>query len=436
VTGLSKSFRARVLLALLCLAVGIAVLSARVRDVRSDPRATLVAAQVALTHGTLALDSLGTEKLRDYDYVLTRANGHFYSRFPLGSTIAALPAAALATAAGLDLSLYENERLIQVLLAAGIAVGNVLLLTAIARLWLTPRNALVTAAAMWFGTSFASTEATALWSHDFASLFGLIAIFASLRADKSGSAPPGYGIGLALFAAYLCRPTLSLLVPFLLVFVFLVARREALKAAAVVAFGLALFMAWSLRTFGKPFPEYYGPERLAGSDYLVAVVGNLVSPSRGLLVFSPILLLPLFFLRDVTIALKASPKLLLIAGAWPLAHFLLVSRLHHWWGGYSFGPRFMTDLLPGLFLLLCLCVRGALERKSRLLWPVFGVLTAVSCAINTGQGLYNHAPKAWNAEPNIDEHPELVFDWRYPQFLNTDARQRARVAELHARGVY
>jgi hypothetical protein len=116
--------------------------------------------------------------------------------------------------------------------------------------------------------------------------------------------------------------------------------------------------------------------------------------------------------------------------AWPVVHLLLVSRLRHWWAGYSFGPRFLTDVMPGLFVLVCVSLRASLERRPRATALSFALLGACSCAINTVQGLYNRAPKYWNAEPSIDEHPELVFDWRYPQFLHTDARQRARLAAL------
>jgi hypothetical protein len=305
-----------------------------------------------------------------------------------------------------------------------------LLLVVIARCWLSPRVSLLVAVATWFGTSFASTEATALWSHDFATLFALVAIALSLKAAQKAAKPPGLAVGAALFAAYFCRPTLSLLTPAVVSYLFFHDRRQALRALAVVVGGLALFVVGSEIAFRQPLPDYYLPQRLAGSSYWTALFGNLVSPSRGLLVFSPLFLLPLVFLRDVLRAMRPDRALWLIAVAWPLFHLLLVSRLHHWWAGYSFGPRFMTDVLPGLFVLLCLTLSSALERHSRAIWPLFAVLATFSCAVHTVQGLYARAPKVWNAKPNIDQRPELIFDWRYPQFMNTAARQRARVAEL------
>lgn len=418
---------------LACLAVALAVLTSHNRDVRSDPRATLVAGQVLLQQGTFRLDSLGADRMREYGYVFVERNGHYYSRFPLGSTLVSLPVVALATLGGVDLRSYANERLFQVLIAAGIAVATVSLLAALGRFWLSRRMALLLATVTWFGSSFASTEATALWSHDFATLFALLAIYWALALRGRRAGWFGVAIGCALFTAYLCRPTLSLLTPTLLFYLAVHRRRAALQAAIVVAAGLGLFVLGSELVLGQYLPDYYLPQRLAGSDYAKALFGNLLSPSRGLLIFSPIFVLPVVFFRDVGRALKADRALAAIALGWPLAHFVLVSRLRHWWAGYSFGPRFMTDVLPGLFVLSCLTFAGALERKSRSLGPLFALVASWSVLVNTVQGLYSRGPKVWNAEPDIDQHSELVFDWRYPQFMHTLARQRARLAELRSR---
>lgn len=52
--------------------------------------------------------------------------------------------------------------------------------------------------------------------------------------------------------------------------------------------------------------------------------------------------------------------------------------------------------------------------------------------VNTYQGLFNGSTAQWNASPNIDEFPEYLFDWRYPQFLHTRARGVERLARHNA----
>jgi hypothetical protein len=78
----------------------------------------------------------------------------------------------------------------------------------------------------------------------------------------------------------------------------------------------------------------------------------------------------------------------------------------------------MTDVIPGLFLLTLYA--WPTNFKPQMSKVLFGLLFA-SCAfaiiVNTGQGLFNKYTAAWNANPNIDRHPEYLFDWSYPQFL-------------------
>jgi hypothetical protein len=426
--------RARLPRVALLSAVLLVVLTARVRDVSSDPRATLAITQNFVRHGTLALDALGAERIREYGTVLMHRGGHTYSAFPLGTSLLATPFVLLATGVGLELSQYHNERLLQVLLVAVISVAEVMLLERLARRWLPPRWALALAGITWFGSSLASTQATALWSHDCATLLALLVLCLGLRTGQRSSTAPGWVLGVLLFLAYLCRPTMSVFAAAMLLYLFVHDRRAAFEAAFALAVGIALFVGASEHWLGEPLPPYYRPRRLAGSAYTTALFGNLLSPSRGLFVFSPLFVVPLLFFRASVTALRREKALALLAVLWPVAHLLLVSRLRHWWAGYSFGPRFFTDIVPGLFVLLCVTLSVAFDTHRRALVAAVAVLGTYSCLVHTVQGLYNRAPKAWNAEPSVDQHPELVFDWRYPQFLHTAARQRARLAEWRRSG--
>lgn len=409
--------------------VVVVVLTARVRDVASDPRATLMITQVLLKHGTLALDSIGPERIADYGSVLMQYRGHTYSAFPVGTSLLAIPFVALANAAGLDMSEYTSERLGQVIIAALVAAAELTLLIRLARRWLSRGLSLAVAAVTWFGSSLASTQATALWSHDFATLLGLLVLQLSIRPDPAPRPWRGPLVGGLLFLAYLCRPTMSLLAPPVLIYNYLYDRKAALQALLTIALGGAAFMAASLHWYGDPLPPYYRPQRLKGSPFGTALLGNTLSPSRGFFVYSPFFLVPILLAKDTVSGLRRDKPLVLVAVAWPLAHVLLVSRLRHWWAGYSYGPRFWTDALPGLFVLLCVSLSVSVEVRRRTATVLLATLGAFACFVHTVQGLYNRAPKDWNAAPSIDRHPELVFDWRYPQFLHTAARQRARVSE-------
>ena len=97
-----------------------------------------------------------------------------------------------------------------------------------------------------------------------------------------------------------------------------------------------------------------------------------------------------------------------------------------WWGGWGFGSRLMTDVLPAFLLLALLVAASARQNLSDGAWraavAAFGALALVAVLINSGQGLYNPATLAWNRWPMPGGPGEageeaLMLDWRYPQFL-------------------
>ena len=407
--------------------VFVIVASARIKGTGSDPRGTLLVSEAILHHGSIRLDAYGPELLQSYGYTVQNRNGHFYYYFPLGTPVASLPFVAVANVFGL--SMVRHERSMQVAIAAFTSVLTLLLLIRLARIFLAPANALLISSVFWFGTSLASTGGTALWSHNFATLFALAAIYLAIRATKNQEMRLWPLISLALFAAYLCRPTMALLAPLLLLYLFSYQRLAAVKAALLVAVCLAGFAGFSYYEFGQPLPDYYLPKRLDGSQFAQALYGNLFSPARGLLIYSPFLLLAWTGMRASPRNFDLKKTWLLIGLAWPLLHLIVISRFEHWWGGHSFGARFMTDALPGLFLLTLYAWPTTLERlRDRAAAAVLALAAVFAVFVNTGQGLYNRYTAYWNSTPNIDQYPEYLFDWRYPQFLANKKGHEARLA--------
>jgi hypothetical protein len=158
--------------------------------------------------------------------------------------------------------------------------------------------------------------------------------------------------GAAFAAATACRPT-SVLFVFSVGGYLLVANRRAalafLAGAAPIGIMLATYNWYYLGT-----PLRSGQATLAGvllsGSFLEAIAGLLASPSRGLFVFSPFLLLAVpgavaawrderyAPLRPVSLA---AVEVLLLHGAWP-----------NWWGGWGYGYRMIADVAATLFLLL------------------------------------------------------------------------------------
>lgn len=384
------------------------------RNTGSDPKGTLLVTESILTHQTVKLDHYG--ELRGYERHIHNKNGHFYYYFPLGTPIASLPFVALAK--GFGFNMQQSEPAIQMVIAAITSSLTLLFLIKLARIFIGTINSILAASIFWFGTSLASTSGTALWSQNFATLFALIGIYSAIKATKDNEFQIWPVISLLLFAAYLCRPTMALLSPFVLLYLFTYNRLVAIKSAILLTVLLGAFVAFSMHEFGQALPDYYLPERLSEGHFSKALYGNLLSPARGLLIYSPFILAAWFCFHASEKDWGIKKSWMLMGLAWPLLHLIFVSRFPQWWAGWSFGPRFMTDIIPGLFLLTLYTwpttTKGVTNKLS------IGVLTLASVFavyVNTYQGLFNGYTMAWNANPNIDKYPEYLFDWNYPQFM-------------------
>jgi hypothetical protein len=417
-----------------CLVAFLVAYRAPVDYTRGDARGTLLTSQAILEHGTIRLDAYFQTK--PYSTVIEH-NGSFYYLFPLGTPVFATPVVALANLLGDHMADLAADARWQRHLAAVSVAASLALIYLIARAYLGVAASLFLATAFVFGSSIASTMGTALWNSNLAVVFILLALLLLVH-DRWAARPWLYGIvlGLLLFAATFTRPTAAAFVVAVLGYLLIWQRRLMLPTVLGLAMPLGLLVAFSWWELGQPLPDYYLPSRLATAwaGFWPALAGNLISPARGLLVYSPFLLLTivgaLAFIRSL-----ARLPLFWLALAWLLLHLVSIARLGHWWGGWSYGPRLQTDALPAWVLLTVLVWNQANQSLKPVVRQIalggFAVLVAVSVLVHTRQGLYNPLTFAWNgwqASPNIDRFPEYLWDWTYPQFLVTPERAAARNA--------
>ncbi len=429
------------LLLLCCLILLVVVYRPPVRTDRGDSAMTLILAQTILREGSIKLDVYKSE-LDDEGFLtplhdsLQEKNGHLYNYFPLGSSLLSMPIVATFNAFGIEMFGKAGRRA-QSFIAALSCVSLFLIMYLFARRYLRQSVALIVSATSILGSSLSSTLATGLWSHNFAVVFATMTLYFVVAAWEDRKPAPASLIGILLFLAYLCRPTFLLLAPLVFLVLLTMDKRSAFRSILVSTSLGIIFICFSYYEYGQILPDYYMPRRLGNPNYWAAIYGNLLSPARGLLIYTPILVFMAVTHGTFRKALEGR-KVLLVFALWPVVHIFAISSYPHWWAGHSYGPRLMVDILPIAYLFLLWYMKQHLSTEARaekaIRTTILCLVAGISIFMHLYQGLYNRATAKWNASPNIDKHPELLFDWKYPQFLHTDFRQEQRLEEYSVLG--
>ncbi|MDQ6798462.1 MAG: glycosyltransferase family 39 protein [Actinomycetota bacterium] len=261
-----------------------------------------------------------------------------------------------------------------------------------------------------------------------AAFYCALAIATAADGHEPDPGRSALGLGAWLAASYVMRPTNAVLVATLGCWVLW---RHRARLLSLIVGGLAVAVPWLAVTrsqYGTWLPPYFSGDRLRlHSAFLEALAGNLVSPSRGLLVYSPAIVAlavagGVLAVRRQAVG-ESSRSLMLLLGAAVLVHWVAISAFPHWWGGYSYGPRFFTDLGVPLAIL----ATPAVERLFDLRWSegsVTGRVSIVTSAVLLvwsafvhGEGAMFADSSCWNSRPDVDSHPDRLWDWSDPQFL-------------------
>ena len=367
-----------------------------------DNMATRALPSLVLTRGTLDLSRTPPFDEPNLPYSAVRTGGRVLNTFPSGTAFVALPHAALALLGSggrvtpeLVSRWEKHAAALLTVLAAG-------LVWAAARRW-GDAAALGAAGLFALATPAFSNAAQALWSFTGEIVCLALALFLALRVRRLPACA-----GIAAAAAFACRPTALLGAAAVGAALLATDRRAAARYAAGLASAGAAVCAAQLVLYGHPLGAYGAmntAHRAFNADIARGLAGVLASPSRGLLVFCPwVLLLPL--------ALPAARRAGAGLGAWALASFgaaaataLLAASHVKWWGGWCLGPRLVTEAGPFLALasIPLLCAAGRPLRTAFLALAAFASVT---------QLLLAYAPGSWDWDPVVLDRVGPRALWR------------------------
>ena len=384
-----------------------------------DSQPTKYAARELLLRGTLSLNHVvgKTPELGKRSGFVQTRNGRYRSAYsPVPAVIAAGITWPFWKVGLVDI----RAALAPSLMAA--ATSSILIAIAVAFAFLISRprlsmtRSLFVAAGFGAGTGLWSTASQTLWQHETA-IFGLtLAVFALVSLEHRRYWTLAALLGLALGVAAGARLQLAPIIVTLLVGS---AVAVGLRAAAIAAACASLIVVPVVVTNYLWFDTIAGAapileslhSRVHGTDssFVLGVdgfAGLLVSPNRGLLVFSPIAIVALIGIPAAVRGGYRSVRFWLCAAA--AAQYVLYSLYSVWWGGHTYGPRYMLDLLP---LLIPAAVLGMDTLRGPLRLSLASVALAWSVAV-AAIGAFNYPQDRWNSEPlDVDRNHERLWDW-------------------------
>lgn len=306
------------------------------------------------------------------EYSVVRKDDHIYSYFPPTATVLATPFVKLflllpAPLFDLVIKPQPDQTREKLLLSQRSRVEKLLrrylwrvlvLVFSCTRIWDLPISLSLAVALLFaFGTSAWSTASRAMWQHAPGLFFVTAGILLLQRGTARSTRAAGFASVISQHGATHKRVGTSRGLRLSAAR----SRRNAFIFVTGLLLAVPVVLMMNRYLLGVWIPSYFAVSRLTiHSSYLEALAANLVSPSRGLFIFSPFL---------VPIALLA-PKFL---GKWRetycrqllviIAHLFAVSAIDTWWGGDCYGPRYMTDVLPFFFVLLIELLRSGRMSK-------------------------------------------------------------------------
>lgn len=419
--------------AALALALGSLVLySANLREISAaDTLPTRLLAYELVHVGRLDLDRVLGEwpAERPLPYFVQRVGGHYRSSYPVLPAILAAPVFLGARLAGLGGGLPVVDALSKLAasLMAAVSVAFVYLAARAlaARLGTATEGALAAAIVYAAATATWSVSSQGLWGHAPAQLGLAVALWALARhASPTAAEFAAAGLGLGVMVA--SRPSTALMAAVLAVPGLRAWRRGGLGLLLALGAIVAAETAHNWWAFGSAQGGYAELHRTHDQAHSVAgawtavplggLPGLLVSPSRGLFVYAPVLLVAVIGLAAGVRAARGG--LLAHAAAATAAGVATIAQFSVWWGGHSFGPRLLADVLPALVLGIVPAWAWVVRSRPR---QALGVTALVASVLVQGIGAFYYPSVReveWNTAPaDVDHAHARLWDWRDTQLL-------------------
>jgi hypothetical protein len=362
-------------------------------------------------------------------YAISTPTG-IYSSYPSGMVVFALPTAAAARLVGADMSDGAVRLRLEKWTAACVAALSLTLFFLLALHLADSATALVTTILIGFGSAMFTTVGQALWQHGGVIFWALLALLAEFRIVR-GHSPISWTLIQATACAMMPACRLSSFI-FLAVFGIWLLVRSARRASALIVLASVAYLPWAL-FYHASYGSVWGPSvRQAAAASWAFSLGEpwaavLFSPCRGVLIYQPWLLLAAGAMvcwigrRDFS-GREVPAGWTWLCGIYIVLHVAMVSSWRIWDGGYCWGSRLASEVVP-FGALLALPAIGACWRST----PGRYFVAALIC----WSALF-HVPAVllkqdrWNDTHVISMSRAHIWAWSDPPYLFRVCRGSSR----------
>ncbi|MBV8487853.1 MAG: hypothetical protein JO161_06205 [Planctomycetaceae bacterium] len=305
--------------------------------------------------------SLLREPDGQFHYCFHESGGRIVSTFPSGMVPFALAVVAPAYLCGANLDSPQTLQHLEKVTAALVASLSLGLFFLTASCLGSAEAAGIVTVLLATGSGVFTIVGLGTWQHGGVIVWLLLALLVEFSsrsaADWRGTLVQGFALGQMLE----CRPTAGLLVALFGLWVLVRSPRRGMLLGIISTLAVAPWIAFHAlihhSVLGPATVTTNTSPGLWAFFQTWQMIGTLASPGRGLFVYQPWAILAIGTLftwprsRSRTDLMSGPAGWVAFAGLASLLHLVLVSAWWDWPGGYTWGSRLSTDILPLLGLL-------------------------------------------------------------------------------------
>lgn len=357
------------------------------------------------------------------NYFFSQSHGHTVTNYPLLTGILVTPlylpvyGYLLLTGQANNDGFVATSFLMEKVSASMVSALTVILVyLVLIRVCSSKRRAIAFALAFAFCTQTFATSSQRLWQHVGGNFFVALSFLFILRKKYLTSLI--FGI-----LAFWSRSNLLVFVCPLLIFLVKTDRGRAWRYLLATGLGVAVLFSYNWYFFGTLLGNPGSPLwAFDPGNFLGNLVGVLFSPGRGVIFYTPLLLvagLAAFRYKSVKGDSGFMGEVTLLSLGFIAGIICLTAVWGNWWGGHTFGDRLLTDAaVPAIFLVALVYER--LKRRF-VRWLIIGI--AIYSFLIQLVGVFFYPNGLWDELPvKINDQPER--NWNYsdnPIFRNLAA---------------